>query len=103
ARPRPGAGRGRGGRAPRAPPGGGAGRVIRAALERLTARRADAVTWVSTDLGARMRRAGARDGGQAVVAAPAFPAPAADQVAAARASIGEAGRPAVFAAGRLAA
>jgi len=86
-----------------APPAGGAGRVIHAALERLTARRADAVTWVSTDLGARMRRAGARDGGQAVVAAPAFPAPATDQVAAARASLGEAGRPAVFAAGRLAA
>ena len=48
-----------------------------------------------------MRRAGARDGGRAVVAAPAFPAAAAHQVAAARATFGEAGRPAVFAAGRL--
>src|SRR5215471_3715526 len=86
-----------------APPAAAPSRVIHAALERLTARRAEAVTWVSGDLGARMRRAGARDGGQAVVAAPAFPAPAADQVAAARASLGEAGRPAVFAAGRLAA
>jgi glycosyltransferase involved in cell wall biosynthesis len=84
-----------------APPVGAPGRVIHAALERLTARRAEAVTWVSSDLGARMRRAGARDGGRAVVAAPAFPVPAADQVAAARAAFGEGGRPAVFAAGRL--
>jgi len=84
-----------------APPARAPGRVIHAALERLAARRADAVTWVSGDLGARMRRAGARDGGRAVVAAPAFPAPAADQVAAARATLGAAGRPAVFAAGRL--
>src|SRR6516162_1197575 len=64
-------------------------------------RRADAVTWVSGDLGARMRRAGARDAGRAVVAAPAFPMPSAGQVAAARASFGDGGRPAVFAAGRL--
>ena len=84
-----------------APPAGAPGRVIHATLERVTARRADAVTWVSSDLGARMRRAGARDGGRAVVAAPAFPAPAADQVAAAGATLGEAGAPAVFAAGRL--
>jgi glycosyltransferase involved in cell wall biosynthesis len=84
-----------------APPDAAPGRVIHAALERLTARRADLVTWVSGDLGARMRRAGARDGGRAVVAAPGFPPPATDQVAAARASLGEGGRPAVFAAGRL--
>ena len=86
-----------------APPASAPGRVIHAALERLAARRADAVTWVSSDLGARMRRAGARDGGRAVVAALAFPAPAADQVAVARATLGEADRSAVFAAGRLAA
>jgi glycosyltransferase involved in cell wall biosynthesis len=84
-----------------APPARAPGRVIHAALERLTARRADAVTWVSSDLGARMRRVGARDAGRAVVAAPAFPAPAADQVAAARATLGQTGRPTVFAAGRL--
>src|SRR5215468_5450981 len=84
-----------------APPAAAPGRVIHAALERLTARRADAVTWVSGDVGARMRRAGARDGGRAVVAAPEFPAPSADQVAVARATLGEGGRPAVFAAGRL--
>jgi glycosyltransferase involved in cell wall biosynthesis len=84
-----------------APPAAAPGRVIHAVLERLTARRADAVTWVSGDLGARMRRAGARDAGRAVVAAPAFPRPSADQVAAARASLGDGGHPAVFAAGRL--
>jgi glycosyltransferase involved in cell wall biosynthesis len=84
-----------------APPAGTPARVIHAGLERLTARRADAVTWVSGDLGARMRRAGARDAGRAVVAVPAFSVPSADQVAAARASLGDGGRPAVFAAGRL--
>ena len=84
-----------------APPAAAPARVVHAALERLTARRADAVTWVSGDLGARMRRAGARDAGRAVVAAPAFPMPSAGQVAAARASFGDGGRPAVFAAGRL--
>jgi glycosyltransferase involved in cell wall biosynthesis len=83
-----------------APPAAAPGRIIHAALERLTAHRADAVTWVSGDLGARMRRAGAHDAGRAVVAAPAFPVPSADQVAAAQASLGD-GRPAVFAAGRL--
>jgi glycosyltransferase involved in cell wall biosynthesis len=84
-----------------APPADAPGRVIHAALERLTARRADLVTWVSADLGARMRRAGARDGGRAVVAAPAFPAPSADQIGTAGASLGAGGRPVVFAAGRL--
>jgi glycosyltransferase involved in cell wall biosynthesis len=84
-----------------APPARAPGRIVHAALERLTARRADAVTWVSSDVGGRMRRAGARDGGRAVVAAPAFPAPTADQVEAARATLGECGRPVVFAAGRL--
>ena len=84
-----------------APPAAAPARVVHAALERLTARRADAVTWVSGDLGARMRRAGARDAGRAVVAAPAFPVPSADQVATARASLADGGRPAVFAAGRL--
>jgi glycosyltransferase involved in cell wall biosynthesis len=85
-----------------APPGAGPGRVVHAALERLTARRADAVTWVSGDLAARMRRAGARDGGRAVVAAPGFAPPEPGQVAAARDDLGGADRPAVFAAGRLA-
>jgi glycosyltransferase involved in cell wall biosynthesis len=85
-----------------APPAGVLGRVSYAVLERLAARRADAVTWVAGDLGARVRRAGARDGGRAVIAAPQAPPPTADQVAAARASLGGAGRPVVLAVGRLA-
>jgi glycosyltransferase involved in cell wall biosynthesis len=85
-----------------APPATRAGRVVHAALERLTARRADAVTWVSGDLAARMRRAGARDGGRAVVAAPGFAPPEPDQVAAAREDLRGTDGPAVFAAGRLA-
>ena len=85
-----------------APPTTRLGRVVHAALERLTARRADAVTWVSEDLATRMRRAGARDGGRAVVAAPGFAPPEPDQVAAAREDLGGADRPAVFAVGRLA-
>jgi len=85
-----------------APPASRPGRVVHAALERLTARRADAVTWVSGDLAARMRRAGARDGGRAVVAAPGFAPPEPGQVAVAREDLGGADRPAVFAVGRLA-
>jgi glycosyltransferase involved in cell wall biosynthesis len=84
-----------------APPATWPGRLVHAALERLTARRADAVTWVSGDLAARMRRAGARDGGRAVVAAPGFAPPEPDQVTAAREDLGGADRPVVFAAGRL--
>jgi glycosyltransferase involved in cell wall biosynthesis len=85
-----------------APPATGPGRIVHAVLERLTARRAAAVTWVSADLGARMRRAGARDGGRAVVAAPPAASPEPGQVAAARADLGPAAGPAVFAVGRLA-
>jgi glycosyltransferase involved in cell wall biosynthesis len=85
-----------------APPAAGPGRVVHAALERLTARRADAVTWVSEDLGARMRRAGAHDGGRALVAAPGFAPPEPGQVATARDDLGGARGPAVFAVGRLA-
>ena len=85
-----------------APPATGPGRAVHAALERLTARRADAVTWVSGDLAARMRRAGARDGGRAVVAAPGFAPPEPDQIAAAREELGDADWLVVFAAGRLA-
>jgi glycosyltransferase involved in cell wall biosynthesis len=85
-----------------APPVTRPARVVHAALELLTARRADAVTWVSGDLAARMRRAGARDGGRAVVAAPRFAPPEPGQVAAAVEDLGGADRPAVFAVGRLA-
>jgi glycosyltransferase involved in cell wall biosynthesis len=83
-------------------PATGPGRVVHGALERFAARRSAAVTWVSGDLAARMRRAGAADAGRAVVAAPPAPVPDTARVAAARADLGEAGRPAVFAAGRLA-
>ena len=41
-----------------APPAGSTNGLVYAILERIVARRADAVTWVSSDLGARMRRAG---------------------------------------------
>ena len=71
-------------------------------LERLIARRADAVLCVSADLAGRMRRAGARDVALAVVPAPAAPPPSAEAVGKARADMGASGRPIVFAAGRLA-
>jgi glycosyltransferase involved in cell wall biosynthesis len=86
-----------------APPAGGAAGLAYGALERIVARRADAVTCVSGDLAARMRRLGAHDGGRALVPAPAAGPPARQDVAAARASLGGAGRPVVLAAGRLAA
>lgn len=84
-----------------APPAGAGATVVYRVLERIVARRADAVTWVSSDLGARMRRAGARDGGRALVPAPEFPPPSAAQIAAVRASLGGQHRPVVLAAGRL--
>jgi glycosyltransferase involved in cell wall biosynthesis len=85
-----------------APPAAGAAGIVYAGLERITARRADAVTWVSNDLGARIRRLGARDGGRAVVAAPQAAPPTADAVLAARASLDGHGAPVVLAVGRLA-
>jgi glycosyltransferase involved in cell wall biosynthesis len=72
------------------------------ALERLAARRADAVLCVSPDLAGRMSRAGAREVELAVVAAPAAAPPPAGAVGKARADIGAAGRPVVLALGRLA-
>jgi glycosyltransferase involved in cell wall biosynthesis len=84
-----------------APPAGGVSGLVYVVLERIAARRADAVTWVSADLAARMRRAGAPDGGRALVPAPQAAAPYAGQVAAVRASLGGDDRPVVLAAGRL--
>jgi glycosyltransferase involved in cell wall biosynthesis len=86
-----------------APPVGRGARLAYAALERLAARRADAVTWVSGDLAGRMWRAGARGAGRALVPAPCFARPAASQVAAVRASLDAGHRPVVLAVGRLAA
>jgi glycosyltransferase involved in cell wall biosynthesis len=85
-----------------APPAGPAGAVY-AVLERIVARRADAVTCVSGDLAARMRRLGAADAGLAIVPAPPARAPGREAVAAARSDLGGAGRPVVLAVGRLAA
>ena len=72
------------------------------ALERLTARRADAVLCVSADLAGRMRRAGARDVTLTAVPAPAAESPSAEATGKARADIGACGRPVVLAAGRFA-
>lgn len=85
-----------------APPAGACRGTLYRALERLTAWRADAVLAVSADLAERMRRAGARDVGMAVVPAPAAGPPAAEEVARARSDIGAAGRQVVLAVGRLA-
>lgn len=78
-----------------APPVAARAAAIYALLERLVARRADAVLCVSPDLSARMRRLGARDVALAVVPAPALAAPAAP------AELGAAGRQVALAAGRL--
>jgi glycosyltransferase involved in cell wall biosynthesis len=85
-----------------AAPSGVTSRAAYLALERLTARRADAVLCVSADLAGRMRRAGARDVALAVVSAPPAAAPSAEAVGQARAAMGAAGRPVVLAVGRLA-
>jgi glycosyltransferase involved in cell wall biosynthesis len=85
-----------------APPSGVLAQAVYLALERLTARRADAVLCVCADLAERMRRGGARDVALAVVPAPAAAAPSAEAVGQARAGLGAPGRPIVLAVGRLA-
>lgn len=117
------AGRGRPGRRPalvvtvhNAPPSGrGSAALIYRALERIVARRADLVLCVSADLEARMRSAGARRTGRAVVPAAADTVPADDHApppgtatgtpaaAPGLADASAAGRPVVLAVGRLAA
>ena len=88
-----------------APPHGGAAlTMIYRVLERITARGADLVLCVSGDLERRMRAAGARRVGRAIVPAPmasevAGPAAAGPAASEARRA---AGRPVVLAAGRLA-
>jgi glycosyltransferase involved in cell wall biosynthesis len=84
-----------------APPHGGAAlTMIYRVLERITARGADLVLCVSPDLERRMRAAGARRVGRAIVPAPKAPAAAGPAAAEARRA---GGRPVVLAAGRLAA
>jgi glycosyltransferase involved in cell wall biosynthesis len=85
-----------------APPGGGPAGAVYALLERIVARRADAVACVSGDLADRMRRLGAAGVGVAQVPAPAAAPPDRAAVAAARAGLGGTGRPVVLAVGRLA-
>jgi glycosyltransferase involved in cell wall biosynthesis len=57
-----------------APPAGGPAAAVYQVLERIVARRADAVLCVSGDLEARMRRIGARRVARALVPAPPSPA-----------------------------
>jgi glycosyltransferase involved in cell wall biosynthesis len=92
------------------PPGRGPAALVYRLLERVVARRADLVLCVSPDLERRMRAAGARRVERAVIAAPEAPrepavAPLTPGAAAADAVAdgAVAGRPVVFAAGRLAA
>jgi glycosyltransferase involved in cell wall biosynthesis len=84
------------------PPRGDASRAIYAGLERVCARRCDAVLCASDDLAARMRELGAADVERYDV--PALPAepPSAAAVARAAADVGADGRPVVLAVGRLA-
>jgi glycosyltransferase involved in cell wall biosynthesis len=84
------------------PPAAGTAAAVYAVLERIVARRADAVTCVSADLAARMRRRGAAVAGLALVPAPPAAVPDGRSVAVARAGIAGAGQPVVLAAGRLA-
>jgi glycosyltransferase involved in cell wall biosynthesis len=84
-----------------APPGGAAAGLVYRGLELIVARGADMVLCVSADLERRLRRAGARRIGRAVIAAPdpfAGPSPGPAD------ATGTAGRghPVVLAAGRLA-
>ena len=82
-----------------APPAGAAAGVIYPVLERIVARRADAVLAVSADLAGRMQRCGARDVSLAIVPAPAPAPPSAAEIGQARADIGAAGAPVILAAG----
>jgi glycosyltransferase involved in cell wall biosynthesis len=84
------------------PPEGRLNRAVYGVLERVCARRADAVLCASADLVARMRALGADRAEQYdVPAGPSGPPPEA-AVAQAAADIGAAGRPVVLAVGRLA-
>ena len=85
-----------------APPRGLAAGLVYRGLERVVARRADAVLCASPDLADRMRRLGASGVGRAVVPAPAATPPAAADVARARADLAAGDRPVVLAVGRLA-
>ncbi len=85
------------------PPEGRADRLVYSVLERVCARRCDAVLCASSDLVARMRKLGAISAQQFDVPAAPAPPPSAAAIARATADIGANGRPVVLAAGRLAA
>ena len=85
-----------------APPAGGAAGPVYQVLERIVARRADAVLAVSPDLVARLQRRDIRDVGLAIVPAPQSAPPSAAEIGTALADIGADGAPVVLAAGRLA-
>ena len=80
-----------------APPAAAPAAAVYGLLERIVARQADVVLCVSSDLSARMRRAGARDVGRAIV-----PAPEVRSAGRRQADLTDDGRPMVLAAGRLA-
>ena len=87
-----------------APPAGGASGAVYRVLERVVARSADSVLCVSADLEERMRAAGARRVGRALVPAAASAASIESATEALDLPGGPAaGRPLVLAAGRLAA
>jgi glycosyltransferase involved in cell wall biosynthesis len=86
-----------------APVTGGFSGAVYGILERVVCRRADAVTWVSGDLAARVRRRGGRDGGRALVPAPPAASASPADIAAARDDLGSGDRPVVLGVGRLAA
>jgi glycosyltransferase involved in cell wall biosynthesis len=85
-----------------APPDGKVNRAVYGALERLCARRADAVLCASAGLAARMRDLGATGVTPFDVPAPVAGPPSAAAVARAAADIGAGGRPVILAVGRLA-
>jgi glycosyltransferase involved in cell wall biosynthesis len=85
-----------------APPRGLAAGLVYRGLERVVARRADAVLCASPDLAERMERLGARGVARAVVPAPAAPPPAPADVTRVRAELAAGDRPVVLAVGRLA-
>ncbi len=86
-----------------AAPSGRAAGAVYWILELIVARRATAVLCASADLVAQMRRRGARDTGQAVVAAQPAARPAEAAVRAARAAIGTGPGPVLLTVARLAA
>ena len=86
-----------------APPAGGLTGAVYRVLERIVARSADSVLCVSADLEERMRAAGARRVGRALVPAFATASPGPASAAPSLAGDPAAGRPLVLAAGRLAA